>query len=82
MLKAGARTVGDLWASVVTGGMPRGTRAVMGTAGLGLAAPTLIAQPAAVPKLCQNPIYLAEKGIDFERKQNPRKRVSAWEEKG
>ncbi len=35
-----------------------------------------------VTKLYQNTIYLAKKGINFERKQNPRKRVSAWEEKG
>jgi len=31
-----------------------------------------------VPK----PYVLTPKGISFERKQNPRKRVTVWEEKG
>lgn len=92
VLKEGERRVGDLGACVVIGGMARGgKRAVAGIVRTGFGAPTLIAQPATVPKLCQNPIYLAGKGINFElagkginfeRKQNPRNHISTWEEKG
>ena len=45
-------------------------------AGQGLVRPTRIVRRATVTELYQNPIYLAEKGINLERKQNPRKRVS------
>jgi len=38
-------------------------------------------QRVTVTKLYQNPIYLAGKGINFERKQNPRKLGTLWEEK-
>ncbi len=69
--------------SLNSGGITRGSeRGVLGTVGQDLASRKRTVRPAAVPKLCQNFIYLAEKGIKFERKQNPRKHVSAWEEKG
>jgi hypothetical protein len=45
-------------------------------AGQGLVWPARIVRQATVTELYQNPIYLAGKGIDLERKQNPRKRVS------
>ena len=83
MLKDGDRTVGARGASFGSGGMTRGgERGVAGTAGQGLVWPTRIVRRATVTELYQNPIYLAEKGINFERKQNPRKRVNDWREKG
>jgi hypothetical protein len=50
--------------------------------GQGLVWPTRIVRRATVTELYQNPIYLAEKGIDFERRQNARKHVNEWKEKG
>ena len=81
VLNAGIGTAWDCGTSLNSGGMTRGSeRGVNGTAGL--AAPIRIAWPATVRKLCQNPIDFAKKRSNFERKQNPRKRVSAWEGKG
>jgi hypothetical protein len=50
-------------------------------AGQRSAEPTWALWQVAVTKLYQNPIYLVRKGFDFERKQNPRKLGTAWEEK-
>jgi hypothetical protein len=81
VLKDGEIVADGCGALLSSAGMTRGgERGVDGT--VGLAAPKLIVRPAPVPKLCQNPIYLAGKGINFERKQNPRNHVSTWEEKG
>ena len=63
--------------------MTRGdVRGLAGRAWTGLVglAVSLLSQ-ATVTELYQNPIYLAGKGFDFERKQNPRKLGTAWEEK-
>ena len=81
------RAVGDFEASFGIGSMARERETGhSGAARRGLAWPTCTRRRAAVratvTELWQNPIYLAEKGISFERKQNPRKRVREWREKG
>jgi len=69
--------VSDCEASLGSSGMTRsGERGVDGTPGRGLVPPTRAVRRPTVTELYQNPIYLAEKGINLERKQNPRKRVS------
>ena len=49
--------------------------------GTGLVGPVRPTRRVTVTKLYQNPIYLAGKGINFERKQIPRKCGTVWEEK-
>ena len=77
MAKEGDRSVGDWEASFGSGGMTRdGERGAVGMAGQGWWWPIRFVRRATVTELYQNPIYLAEKGINLERKQTPRKRVS------
>jgi hypothetical protein len=67
-----------------SGGITRGGRqGVIGTAGHGLVGPTLrLVGASYCAKTVPKPYLFGWKGINFERNQNPRKRVTAWEEKG